>query len=335
MTEKIDAFSHVLTEDVYEALQDIAPSHDKHPPDLLFLENVDERIEHLDRLGVDRQVITQAEPRVWPHTTPDADEALEATRLGNDEIRRYADENPDRFVPVGTVPFLTGEYVDEFERCVNELDMAGIQIFSNINGKLLDDEEFYPFFEAVNDADVPVWIHPQFYQWQDFDPEDHWIYNMIGWPFDSSVAIARLVFNGVLDEFENLEIITHHLGGVLPYLDERMHSWVQTRQEYAGTDHAGTYTGTEAIESLSEPIDSYFDRVYADTAVSSQRKQHTLESGYEFFGPDNVLFGADLPFGPGGGVTWMENTIPSIENMDIPESEKEQIFAGNIKSLID
>lgn len=335
MVERIDAYSHVLTQELLEDLSALDPGHDKHPPDLLFLENIDERVGHLDRLGVDKQVISQAEPRVWPAVDPDDPAGLEVTRFGNDEIRRYADTYPDRFVPIGTVPFLTDDYLDEARRCIEELDMAGIQIWSNIGGRSLDEDAFDAFWGTVDDLGVPVWIHPQIHHWHDFDPEDHWLYSMFGWPFDTTIAIARLVFNGVLDRHPNVRVVSHHLGGYIPYVEERMYSWVQTRREYAETEHADAYTGTEAIASLSEPIESYFDRVYADTAVSSRERTHALESGLAFFGEDNVLFGADLPFGEKGGVGWMEKTIPTIENMDISETAKRKIFAENVERLID
>jgi len=328
MSTRIDAFSHVFTREVEEAFLELDPAHGKHKPDLLYAENVEERIDHLDRLGVDEQVITMTGQRIWPNVDP-AD-GLEATRLANDEVRRYADQYPDRFTPVGTVPFLTDEYVEEFERCVDDLDLAGVQIFTNVGDRPLDDESFYPFYEAVDDAGVPIWIHPLDSAWYpDNEADDYWLYSMMAWPFDSSLAIGRLVFGGVLDRFENIEIVTHHLGGVLPYLEERMRSWVETRQEYGDA-----YTGAENIRALSEPIDSYLDRVYADTAISSRGLTHTLESGLEFFGEDNVLFGADVPYGPGGGIKWLETTIPTIEEWDVPDRTKRKIFSENVESLL-
>lgn len=331
MAERIDACSHVTTHKTNEALRDANPSFGTPPtPPMLLLENVDERVDRLDELDVDRQVINFSEQRAFLDCDP-AD-MLEATRIANDEVRRYADAYPDRFIPTATLPFLTGEYVDEFERCINELDMAGVQIFSNVNGTFLDAPEFDEFYAAANDADVPIWIHPQNYEWHDFDdPENFWMYSCFGWPFETSIAVCRLVFNGVLDRYENLEIITHHLGGTIPYLDERLRSWVKTRQE---EDPDSWRTGVERLQSLSQPIDAYFDRIYADTAVSSLGETETLECGNEFFGADNVLFGADVAYGPGDGFVWMEHMIPAIDDMDASAAAKEKIFAGNIKRLL-
>lgn len=259
----------------------------------------------------------------------DADDALEATRVANDEMRRIADEYPDRFIPVGTVPFLTGEYVDETRRCIEDLGFHGIQIFSNINGRLLDDEAFEPFYGAVDKLDVPIWIHPQLHNWHDYEESKTWIYKMMGWPFDTSVAVARLIFSGVLDRYENLDIITHHLGGAIPYWIGRVRSWYQTRQE-----EPELYTNP-SMADLSEPLDAYFDRIYGDTAVSSQGESYPLRCGYEFFGPDNVVYSADYPFGPDRGEYWAKEIIPLIDDLDIPEDHKSKIYSENIKRLLD
>lgn len=327
---RIDAYSHVLTEEAHEKLSELNPGHDKHPPSLAFLENVGKRVEYLDEFGVDKQVISLAEPRVWRGIDPE--EGLQTARFTNDEVRRYADAYPDRFIPIANIPFPTVEYVDEVRRCINDLDMVGVQIYSNIDGRFLDDEDFFEFYQTVEELEVPIWIHPQYYNWHDADEEDHWLYTMLGWPFDTTVAIARLILNGVMDQFPDLEIVTHHLGGFIPYVSERMASWIHTREEYADKDHAGMYTGD--IEAFSQPFESYFDRIYADTAVSSRGKEHTLRCGYDFFGPDNILFGADMPFGPEEGTYWMREVIPTLEDMDMTNSAKNKIFAENISQLI-
>lgn len=328
MPERIDAYSHVTTADLTDRLGEMAPALDYHTPPLSTRSNVEDRLARLDDLGIDRQVITQAEQRAW--LGQDSDAVADVVRFANDEVRRYADAAPDRFVPVGTIPYPTADYVDEVHRCVDDLDMAGIQIFSNVDGAFLDDERFYPFYEAVEDAGVPVWIHPQDYPWHDYAAEDRWLYTMLGWPFDTTVALARLVFNGVLDEFEDLEIVSHHLGGFLPYVAERMYSWVDTRKEYPDD-----YTGGEAIAALSAPIESYFERIYADTAVSSRGWTTALETGIDFFGVENVLFAGDAAYGPGEGFAWTENVIPAIEDLDLTADERAKLFGGNATRLLD
>lgn len=327
MPEIIDANSHVMTEAVLDELEAVHPSDQastlRSAPRLFA---TDERVDFLDRHGIDQQVINLARPTIWRGLEPE--EALSVTRTANDEVRRMADEHPDRFVPTGTLPFLDGEYLDEARRCVEELDLPGIQIFSNVDGRGLDDEAFDEFWATVDALDVPVWIHPQLHEWHDFETGETWIYKMLGWPFDTSVAIARLVFGGVLDRHDGVEVITHHLGGTVPYLVGRFRSWYQTRQEepdlYAEQD----------VAELSEPLDHYLERVHADTAVSSQGESYPLECGYAFFGPDNLVYSSDYPMGPDEGEYWPTTILEAIDGLPASRAEKEAIYAGNAKRLL-
>lgn len=327
MPEIIDGTSHITTEAV---LDEIATLHDTQQAESLRsaprLSAVDERVEFLDRHGIDKQAINLARPTIWLGLDPD--DAIEATRLANDEIRRVADEYPDRFIPMGTVPFLTGEYLDEIERCVEDLGFPAIQIFSNVNGKLLDRDEFEPFWATVDELDVPVWIHPQLYDWHDFEEGMTWIYKMLGWPFETTVALARLVFSGVLDRHRNVEIVSHHLGGTLPYLVGRFRSWYQTRQEEP------ELYAEQNVADLSQPLDAYVDRIYGDTATSSHGEIYPLECGYNFFGEDNLIYSSDYPMGPDRGEFWPKQIIDGIDEMDVPDSHKRKIYSGNAKRLL-
>ncbi len=328
MPEIIDATSHIMPEAALDELERQAPSAEaaslRNAP-RMFAE--EERVDWLDRHGIDRQVINLAAPMVFQNAGPDA--ALSATRVANDEIRRIADEWPDRFIATGTVPFLTDEYVDEARRCVEELGMRGIQIFSNVNGRLLDDEAFEPFWAAMDDLDAPVWIHPQLHDWHEYDQGTTWIYKMLGWPFDTTVAVARLIFTGVLERYRNVELVTHHLGGMLPYVIGRVRSWYRTRRE-----EPELYANPEMAD-LSEPLEAYFDRVYGDTAVSSVGESYPLRCGYEFFGPEHMVFSADYPFGPDRGEYWVGTIKEAMDELRIPDGEKERIYSGNVTELLD
>ena len=328
MPEIIDATSHIITAATLDALEAV------HPNDELAslrtaprMSAEAERLDYLDRHGIDRQVINLAAPMIWNGADPDA--VVDVARLANDEVRRVADDHPDRFIPTGTLPFLTGEYVDEARRCVEELGFGGLQVFSNVEGKLLDHEDFAPFWETVDDLDVPVWIHPQLHRWHDWGAGETWIYKMLGWPFDTTVAVARLVFFGVLEDNPNVELVTHHLGGNLPYVVGRLKSWYRTRRE-----EPALYDDPRMAD-LSEPLDHYFDRVYGDTAVSGEGETYPLRCGYEFFGAENMVYSADYPFGPDRGDYWAGVIIPAIESMDVPDADEERIFSGTVTELLD
>ena len=326
MPEIVDAYSHILPPAVYERLVEVHP-HDEvtNLETATHLMSVENRLADMADFGVDRQVLTLAHPPIWEGLPED--DALDVMRLANDEVARIAEAHPDSFIPVATVPRLTGDFVDEVHRAVDDLGMVGVQTFTNVEGQLLDAPEFDDFYAAMNDADVPLWIHPQLYRWHDFASEDTWLYKALGWPFDTTVALARLVFNGVMDRHENLRVVSHHTGGFLPFVDERIRSFYQSRSE-----DPELYVGS--VRDLAEPIDAYFGRIYGDTAVSSRGKQLTLRCGYEFFGPDNLLFGADYPFGPSGGRYWLRETIPAVEAMEVPEADRDAVLGGNLLELV-
>jgi len=327
MPEIIDANSHIITETVLDELEKVHPSGEvsslRNAPRMTAEAG---RIDFLDRHGIDRQVINLVTGGVWHGADPDA--CLDAVRLANDEIRRLADEYPDRFIPVGTLPFLTGEYVDEARRCVEDLDFHGIQVLSNVEGTLLDHEDYEPFWATMDDLRVPVWIHPNLHRWHDFEEGATWMYKMLGWPFDTSVAVARLIFNGVLERHRNVELVTHHLGGTLPYLVGRVHSWYQTRREEP------ELYANPVMADLSEPLEAYFERIYGDAAVSSRGESYPLRCGYEFFGPENVVFSADYPFGPDRGEYWTDTGIAAVENLDVPEAHKRKMFSENAERML-
>jgi len=328
MPEIIDAYSHVTSEATLDALEAVHPNAEldslRTAPRMVA---VDERVEHLDRHGIDRQVIGQVPSAMWGGVDPA--ELTEPTRVGNDEIRDIADAYPDRFVPIGHVPSLDGEYVDEARRCVEDLDMKGIQIFSNVEGRSPADEAFEEFWATMDELSVPVWIHPALPASLDIDEGWAWIEKMVTWPNDTSRAVARLVFSGVLDRYENVEIVTHHLGGTLPYLVGRLHSWYRTRREEP------ELYADPTVADLSKPLDAYFDRIYADTAVSSVGESYPIRNGLEFFGVDNVLFGYDYPFGPDEGEYWVETITAAIDDLDVPQADRHKIYAGNVARLLD
>ena len=325
MPERIDAFTHLLPPSVVERLAAVHPTEELRSFGASRqLTDVQKRLADMDRYGVDRQVVTLAAPHLWDGVDPN--DALDAVRFANDEIRRVADEHPDQFVPVGTLPFLSGPYVDEYDRCVEELGMAGVQVFTNVGGRPLDDPDFRPFFERVNRSGRPLWLHPQnvrSYDWVE-DSLDH---KTLAWPFDTTLAVSRLVFGGVMDDCPDLEVITHHAGGMLPMVAERMVSFAQTRRE--------DEMYVEDVGGLAEPVEAYFERIYGDTAVSARTSTHALRHAVEFFGPERTLFGADYPFGPDEGRFWLERTVDLLTTMDLPASTRERVFGGNLARLIE
>jgi aminocarboxymuconate-semialdehyde decarboxylase len=219
----------------------------------------------------------------------------------------------------------------EIERAVGELGARGVQIFSNVGGKPLDAPEFQPMFAAMASHDLPIWIHPyRGADSADFKSEDKSLYEIwwtFGWPYDTSAAMARLVFSGLFDRFPGIKIITHHMGAMAPYFEGRLGP---------GMDQLGARTSDEdytlVLKRLKKrPLD-YFKMFYGDTALFGAYDATVL--GLKFFGVDHVLFASDAPFDPEKGSMYIRETVSIIDRLPISAEERERIYWRNAVRLL-
>src|SRR5699024_10591409 len=109
---------------------------------------------------------------------------------------------------------------------VNQLGLRGVQIYTQVQGKPLDDPQFTPLFDRIAELGVPIQLHPSRgpdqadYKAEPASRYDTW--RIFGWLYDTVAAMARLVFSGVFDRHPDIKILTHHLGGFVPYASERV-----------------------------------------------------------------------------------------------------------------
>ena len=150
---------------------------------------------------------------------------------------------------------------------------------------------------------------------------DTW--RIMGWPYDTVAAMARLAFSGIFDRHPGVKIITHHLGGFAPYLSERI------REGYDKILKAAR-SSNEPVPLKKHPHD-YFHEFYADTITIGSVP--ALACGLEFFGPDRVLFATDMPFDTEGGRKYVEVALQAMEQLDAPASDKAKIFELNARTL--
>jgi aminocarboxymuconate-semialdehyde decarboxylase len=146
---------------------------------------------------------------------------------------------------------------------------------------------------------------------------------MFGWPYETTAAMVRLVFSGVLEKYPNLKFITHHLGAMIPYFSERI---------TVGQDYAETHLGAKWKRTLSKPPIEYFKTFYGDTALNGNTP--ALMCGHAFFGAEHVIFATDFPFDDQEGDRFTREVIRCVEAMDIPEKDKKLIFEGNARRLL-
>ena len=329
---KIDVFSHILPRRYYERIMELDPrGHDMTSQirGVSALVDLDERFRAMDQFDDYTQIISLVTPPIESY----GNLANDLARLANDGMAELVRTFPERFVGfVASLPMNDPDgLLIEARRAVNDLGAVGVQVFSNVSGFALDRPETMALFDMMAELDRPVWLHPvrgaDFSDYQREPKSRYEIWWAFGWPYETSVAMAHLVFSGLFDRHPGVKIITHHMGGIVPYLEGKVG---------AGFDYLGTRTTDEDYKSLlkklqKRPID-YFRMFYADTALFGARAA-TL-CGLDFFGVSHALFGTDAPFGPEGKWGYTRWTIEIIDNLDLTPQEREEIYEGNIKRLI-
>ncbi len=331
---KLDIFPHIFPTAFYERMMKLserAGYMQKRMREIPVLVDLELRFRIMDQFGDYQQILTLASPPLEvfgdPKTSP------ELARIANDGMAELVAKHPDRFPAfVASLPMNNADAsVAELDRAVRDLKARGVQIFSNVNGRPLDEPEFRPLFERMAAHDLPIWLHPaRPASFSDYPSEKKSRYEMwwvFGWPYETSVAMGRIVFSGLFDAFPDLKIITHHTGAMVPYFEGRVGP---------GLDQLGART-SEADNDLVKcnlkrrPID-YFRMFYADTAVFGA--VGPLECGIAFFGVDQVLFGSDMPFDPEKGPGFIRETIRAIEAATLAPSDREKIYEQNARRLL-
>lgn len=327
---KIDCYTHVMPKDFYQAFK-----HQMTGPDYLAgmiealpaLVDMEARLKVMDALGVDQQVISISSP---PIEIGVADPAIAAdlALLANNQIAEVANQHPSRFIPIGTVAMNNPDSMaKEARRCIKELGMKGVLIYTSARGIPLDRPEFEDFFALMAELDYPIWLHPARAGSQaDYPDEDHskyWIWQVFGWPYETTVAMTRLVFSGLFDRHPDIKIITHHAGAMVPTFEKRIENVYVSNSMPEIREAAGR---------LKKEPHEYFRLFYNDTALMGATAG--LSNAYAYFGAERLLFGTDAPFDGDAGETFTRETLFSIDALTIPPKEKQMILSGNAIKLM-
>ena len=331
---KIDVFPHIFPRKFYDRMTQVSTAGrymQKRTRGIPVLVDLDLRLKIMDRYEGYVQVLTLASPPIealgGPELTPDL------ARLANDGMAEIVAKHPDRFPAfVASLPMNNPDAaLHEIDRAITELQATGVQIFSNVNGRPLDEPEFLPIFERMARHALPIWMHPARPDtFADYAAEKRSRYDLwwaFGWPYETTIAMGRLVFSGLFDRFPDLKIITHHMGAMLPYFEGRAgHGLDQLGSRTDDPDDAGARGRLKR-----RPLD-YFKMFYGDTALFGA--WHAMESGLAFFGADHVLFGTDMPFDPEKGPGFIRDTIAAMEKMRASDEDKAKIYEGNARRLL-
>jgi uncharacterized protein len=302
---KIDSYAHIITERYLAALIEkgkVDPNSRqmKNPPAF----DLGVRLRLMERYPDVVQILTHSDVPLKAPLTPA--EEIDVCRMANDQMTDLVLKYPDKFIAaVATLPLGSmAAALEETDRAITQLGMKGIQLYASAAGERLDDPKWRPLFERMVKYDLPVWIHPAF----ENEP-------VFGWPYATAVAMNQLVCAGIFAELPGIKFITHHCGAMAPFHAGRI-DWIFTIEREVGNP--------------ARKWGEHFRRFYADTATCGSIP--ALMCGRDFFGVDHIVFATDAPLGPYGGLTAV--TIRSVEQMDIPDEEKEKIFTWNIANLL-
>jgi aminocarboxymuconate-semialdehyde decarboxylase len=327
----IDIFNHFMPAHYFDRLKKLVPDLPAATafPRLRTLWDLDARFRLLDQFGDYQQVLSLANPPIEllasPQQTPDY------ARLANDGLAEVCRQHPDRFPTfVASLPMNNIDAtLEEIDRAINELGAKGIQVFTNVSGKPLSAPEFRPIFARMEQHNLPIWVHPmrgpQFADYVTEKVSENEIWFTFGWPYETTACMTRLIYSGLLDEHPKVKIITHHMGGMIPYFAGRI--GLGFRQIFFGEPDRNP-----GAENLKFTPADYFKMLYADTALNGDAA--ATACGHAYFGTPRCLFATDAPFDAEQGRGLIAKTIAAVAALDIGDEERAKIFSGNAGALL-
>jgi aminocarboxymuconate-semialdehyde decarboxylase len=293
---------------IYHAPADVVLEPGTTLPPALY----DERriLDALDRRGVDAAVIGPSPEEFYYWTPPGLGARIAAVQ--NDGMAELARAHPDRFVGLAALPMQDPERAArELERAVTELGLRGAEICTHINGRDLDHPALWPVYASAERLGVPLFLHPQ--NWGDMRRlQDYHLWNLVGFPTETALAAARLIFGGVFQQFPRLKVILAHGGGYFPYQIGRL-------------DHGYDVRG-EARERLPRRPSDYLDNLYCDSLTHNALALRFL---IDRMGDGHVVVGSDYPFNMGD-----ERPVDAVRALRLPAASEAKVLARNLAELL-
>ena len=270
------------------------------------LTDVKAKLADMDAAGIQMATLSINDP--GPELFgPDGEKAA---RIANDFIAQLMRQHPQRFAGLCVLPLQDMQAsLRELERAIAKLNMRGILLYSNLAGRFPDEPQFRPLFRRAEEMDVPVLLHPA----APMTFEATKGYEMtagLGLMFDTTIALARIILAGLLDQHPRLKLLCPHVGGALPYLIGRLDH--QTMVLKRGADH------------IKKPPSEYLRQIYLDTVSPIAM---AIRYGYDFVGPDRLLYASDHP--------WVDPKLiaDAVRGLKLPPEDERKIFGENARKL--
>lgn len=269
------------------------------------------RLDAMDRAGIDVAVLSLSTPNVF--FLP-ADRQADLARRMNDAYAQAVAAHPDRIRAFASIPMDDPDAaLAELHRSIDELRFNGVVLLSNIGGRPLTDPAYRPFLAEADRMGLCILLHPMIPAAGQEALREFVLGPIVAFPFDTTLAVARMCYAGVFRDFPRIRWIVAHAGGAVPWLMERLdNGW---------RDFAENRAHIDELPSV------YLKRLYYDTVTFSP---HTLTMLRDLVGADHMVMGSDFPHLLGA----IDRAVPSITSLAIPEAEKDRILGGTARSIL-
>ena len=268
------------------------------------------RLKDMDGAGIDIAILSLSTPNVFF-----AEGAAQApvARMVNDAYAELIAAHPERFRGFASIPMDDPDAaLAELHRAIDELRLNGVILLSNIRGRPLTDPAYRRFFEEADRMALCVLLHPMLPASADAF-RDFVLGPLVGFPFDTTLAVARMCYAGMLRELPNIRWIVAHAGGAIPYVAERLDNGYR--------DFAEDRAQIDDLPSV------YLKRLHYDTVTFSP---HVLRLLRDWAGADHMAMGSDYPHKLGD----ITRAVTTIEALDVTPVERERIFSGTARAIM-
>ncbi|MBI2287984.1 MAG: amidohydrolase [Chloroflexi bacterium] len=315
-TKVVDCHYHVISPNLAKKISAAAPVPELFKREQLVTE--EEQLETAQKSGVDALWFSFRTPPYYvgeKEILPSSPHCLTIARTANDYLASVCQRYPGRYMAFADIPLAHGDAaIIEMRRALNELDLNGICLQTNYEGKSLDAPEFRPFFEEANRLKAVIHLHPITPRASEEALREYFMQVILGFPYETTLTMVRLAYAGVLEQCPDLAFILSHAGGTIPYI------WWRINMPYI-SNRPGSH------EHIKAPATATLARCYYDTALS---EADSLMLAYKRVGGDHILFGTDVPYGTKNAT---ERTMKEVEAMDVPKTVKNNIMSGNALAL--
>ncbi len=333
MTMRVDAYTHFIPERFYKDVMSVGSHKDigKRMMGVPAIFDINVRKKVVDKFKDYCQILSYPMPP-FELMTKDPEQTEEYAKIVNDGFAELCAKDPDHFPGwVAQAPMAAPDVgVREAARAM-KMGALGVQIYTNVAGRPLDDPAFEPFWKAMNKTETPIWLHPSrtasFPDYQSETKSKYEIWWTLGWSYETAAAMSRLVFSKIMDRYPKLKIITHHMGGIVPMLEGRIGP---------GWDQIGARTSDEDYQKLKKslkkrPLDYFKESFYCDSAVFGGKP--ATECGLAFYPNDRIVFASDCPFDPEKGTYYIRETLKIFDNLDLSKAKYKAIMYGNLEKI--